>query len=206
MGIFREVPIPKGGILVLVATVLLLWAGSLSASISKLDVPAHIKGRNAEDLSLARALREPAGCDRVVFSVQGFVDFINAAYLPGYPQIHPVHEYISDALILSFESSEAATRDLIYLWQKTDFQFTPILVSRSSAEVQSMARAVLAALNREEAVPAPELIHGRYVLKIFERSSCETKVARGRSPRYTIRMRGPSACQEHILRKCLLSN
>lgn len=171
LSLFGKVPLPRGGIALLVATVFLLWSGSVWASLGAWDIPPgrtgfdHMTRVNQEDLTLARMLREPAGSDRVIFNVQGFTDHL-ISYVPGYPQIHPVYEYIADALILSFDSPEAVVEDLLRLWKRSEFRFAPILVSRSSAQVQTIAKMVLTALNSQQAVPSPQLVHGRYVLNL----------------------------------------
>ncbi|MEW6544238.1 MAG: hypothetical protein AB1411_11575 [Nitrospirota bacterium] len=172
LSVFRTTSLPKGVMVLLLATVALLWSGSIWASVGKLDIPPRTTGLTSEDLSLAKALKEVADCDRVIFTTQGFTDFINPTYVPGYPQIHPIHEFLSDALILSFDSSETLAKDLLWLWQRSEFQFVPILVSRSNREIQTVSQAVLTKLDVQQIPPRPRLVHGRYVLALSHVVSC----------------------------------
>lgn len=179
LGIFRMAYLPRTLIVVLVFTVGLLWGGSVWASLSEWDIPPHLKSTdhmasiNQEDLALARMLKEPVGCDRVVFNVQGFTGHL-IPYIPGYPQLHPLYEYMADAPILSFDSPDAVAKDLLLLWKRSEFRFTPILVSRSNADIQAIVRVVLTELNSEQTLPPSRLLHGRYILTLLHPTACLT--------------------------------
>ncbi len=121
---------------------------------------------NHEDVALSKTLRDRNGSDCVVFSINGF--FEHGDYTPGYPQIHPVLEYYADAPILCFNSVDTLVANLQWLWRKSEYPFSPIMVSSSKSDIEKVYQLLRETNIVTNAVSMLEIkkIEGRYVVDL----------------------------------------
>ena len=96
--------------------------------------------KNDPNVLLARKIKDMATSQEAVFySLQGFQDYWNPAYVPGYPQIHPILEYyIGSKPILCFDNPVDLLTDLRYMLKNNKDKFSPVLVAASPVELDKM--------------------------------------------------------------------
>ena len=94
-----------------------------------------------KDVSLARELANnlPAGKDAIIFSTSGFGMLYDAAYVHGYPQIHPLLEYSAGSRpILCFDKPEALIRDFRELVARGGASFIPVIGALNGEMLQQI--------------------------------------------------------------------
>jgi hypothetical protein len=115
----------------------------------------NVECRN--EISLARELagKLPAGRDAVIFSFNGFSMFWNGSYVQGYPQIHPLLEYITGRPILCFNKPEDLAKDLRELTALGGGSFSPIIGTGNDETLQK----ILVLLDKEGLVELSKVRH-----------------------------------------------
>ena len=99
-----------------------LWEGGFSGQ--KMNAGYAAKRKLAEQLAAS------VKGDRVIFQAGPVFDNLNAGWVPGYPQPHPVFEVYTQAPILSFTSSQALVNDLAVLYGLGRAGFTAVIVGQ----------------------------------------------------------------------------
>jgi len=151
----------------LAATVCLMlfgwWLGSAQPHAWRPPDPPNPDQQLARGLCRVSTAHEP-----VYFNLEGLTMYWNHAFLPGYPQIHPIVEYDAGRrLMLSFNSETTLAADLKQLLHRAGpGSFSPVLISRDPERL----RKILDILCEQEVITQTpqsfDVLHARYVLDL----------------------------------------
>jgi hypothetical protein len=120
------------------------------------------------DILLAQELQTlPTRHEPVYFSIGGFSAHLDAAFVPGYPQIRPETEYYAGSRpILCFADPKLVAKDLAAMVRKGAAPFSPVLLA-DSAETMAQVLAGLSQAGVLTTMPTNMEVHqGRVVLDL----------------------------------------
>lgn len=125
----------RQGYLLLSSLILIIfWSGFLLFNRYQEETPEFFP-----DLLLAREIKAiPTAYEPVYFDLLGFANFLNPAYMPGYPQIQPMTEYYAGRPILSFSHPALLTDDLVTLVHRSREKFSPVIVTDSQERMTTI--------------------------------------------------------------------